>query len=69
MSSNHHLRSRASLVLLCTGLTGQVHAASIAAWEGCSPIPADVERLACYDRVSGRSQPAVEPAFPASDHD
>lgn len=67
MIFNCHLRSRASLALLCASLTGQAHAASIAAWEGCSPIPADAERLACYDRVSGRSQPTVEPVFPASD--
>ena len=66
MIFNRHLRSRVPLVLLCMGLTGQAHAASIAAWEGCSPIPADAERLACYDRASGRSQPEVEPVLPAS---
>ena len=67
MILRRHLRSRAPLVLLCVSLTGPAYAASIAAWEGCSPIPADAERLACYDRVSGRSQPVVEPVFPASD--
>lgn len=36
-------------------------AASLADWEGCSTIPADIERLACYDRVSGRSQPEAAP--------
>ena len=45
------------LALVCAGLPGQAQAASIAAWEGCSAIPADAERLACYDRVSGRAQP------------
>ena len=67
MIFSRHLCSHAPLALLCAGLIGQSHAASISEWEGCSPIPADVERLACYDRVSGRSQPAVEPVFPASD--
>lgn len=51
-----------SLALLFTGLTGQAQAASIADWEGCSSIPADADRLACYDRVSGRSQPEAQPA-------
>ncbi len=67
MIFSRHLRRRAPLLLLCAGLAGQTHATSIAAWEGCSTIPSDIERLACYDRVSGRSQPAVEPVFPASD--
>jgi phospholipase A1 len=67
MIFSRHLCSYTPLALLCAGLIGQSHAASISEWEGCSPIPADVERLACYDRVSGRSQPAVEPVFPASD--
>jgi phospholipase A1 len=43
--------------MLGAGLLGNAQAASIAAWEGCSAIAADAERLACYDRVSGRSQP------------
>ena len=54
-----------SLALLFTGLPGQAQAASIADWEGCSSIPADADRLACYDRVSGRSQPEAKPAPPA----
>jgi phospholipase A1 len=41
----------------------------MADWEGCSAIPADTERLACYDRISGRSQPeatrgTVSPSAP-----
>lgn len=48
---------KALLNALCASLLGQAHAASIGEWEGCSAIPADTERLACYDRVSGRSQP------------
>src|SRR5512139_213331 len=55
---------RIPLALLCAGLLGQAQAASMADWEGCSSIPADVDRLACYDRVSGRSQPEVAPAAP-----
>ncbi|MHB1085504.1 MAG: phospholipase A [Thiobacillus sp.] len=47
------------LALLCTGGLGQARAASIAAWEGCSSITADEDRLACYDSVSGRSQPVT----------
>ncbi len=51
------------LALLGGGLAGHARAASTADWEGCSAIPADAERLACYDRVSGRSQSeAVPPA-------
>jgi phospholipase A1 len=45
------------LLLLGIGMGGTAGAASMADWEGCSSIPADAERLACYDRVSGRSQP------------
>lgn len=48
---------KALLNALCAGLLGHAHAASIGEWEGCSAIPADRERLACYDRVSGRAQP------------
>jgi phospholipase A1/A2 len=55
------------LALLSAGLLGQAQAASITEWEGCSSIPADVERLACYDRVSGRSQPEVKPVVPQAD--
>jgi phospholipase A1 len=50
---------------LGTSLLGHAQAASIAEWEGCSSIPADVDRLACYDRVSGRAQPEAAPAAPA----
>jgi phospholipase A1/A2 len=53
------------LALLGTGLLGQAQAASIADWEGCSSIPADVDRLRCYDHVSGRAQPEATPAHPA----
>ena len=52
------------LALLGTGLLGQAQAASIGEWEGCSSIAADVGRLACYDRVSGRAQPEAAPARP-----
>jgi len=44
--------------LLLTALFGQAHAASVAELESCSAIPGDAERPACYDRVSGRPQPA-----------
>lgn len=51
--------------LLLVGLaTGPVWAASIADWEACSAILADVDRLACYDRVSGRAQPEAAPPPP-----
>ncbi len=52
------------LALLVAGLHGPAHAVSIADWEGCSSIPADVDRLACYDRVSGRAQPEAAPSPP-----
>jgi phospholipase A1 len=60
------------MLLALLGLAGHARAASVADWEGCSAIPADAERLACYDRVSGRSQletPPVEsrPAPPAAE--
>jgi phospholipase A1 len=45
-------------------MLGRAQATSMADWEGCSSIPADVDRLACYDRVSGRAQPEVAPAAP-----
>lgn len=60
--ANKHYSPRILLALLGAGLLGQGQAASIAEWEGCSSIPADVDRLACYDRVSGRSQPQPEVA-------
>src|SRR3569833_3522411 len=53
------------LALLGGGLAGPARAASTADWEGCSAIPADAERLACYDRVSGRSQPETAPRVEA----
>ncbi|MBU1396546.1 MAG: phospholipase A [Gammaproteobacteria bacterium] len=66
MAGKHYSFGRILLALLGAGLLGQVQAASIAEWEGCSSIPADVDRLACYDRVSGRSQPEAGPV-PAGD--
>ena len=53
------------LALLGVSLTGHARAASVADWEGCSAIPADAERLACYDRVSGRSQLEAVPQVEA----
>ncbi|HMM46867.1 MAG TPA: phospholipase A [Thiobacillaceae bacterium] len=51
--------------LLVAGLAAPVQAASIAEWEACSTILNDVDRLVCYDAVSGRSQPEAElPAAP-----
>lgn len=52
------------LVSLGTGLAGHAWAVSASDWEGCSAIPADAERLACYDSLSGRSQ--FEAAPPAA---
>ncbi len=52
----------ASLAVLVAMAPPIARAASIAAWEGCSSIPSDADRLACYDRVSGRSQPEAVPA-------
>ncbi|HSJ79921.1 MAG TPA: phospholipase A, partial [Thiobacillus sp.] len=66
MANKHYSPGRILLALLGAGLLGHGQAASIAEWEGCSSIPADVERLACYDRVSGRSQPEADPV-PAGD--
>lgn len=48
---------RASFALLAASLVGPAHGASVAEWEACSAILEDADRLACYDRVSGRSQP------------
>lgn len=59
--------ARLPLLALSLALCGAAQAASIAEWEGCSPIPADVERLACYDRVSGRAQPEAGVAPGAAD--
>lgn len=47
--------------VLCNGGLSPAHAASIPEWEGCSSITADADRLACYDRVSGRPQPEAAP--------
>jgi phospholipase A1 len=66
MTNKYGTPGRILLALLSAGLLGHAQAASIAEWEGCSSIPADVERLACYDRVSGRSQPEAGPV-PAGD--
>jgi phospholipase A1 len=61
MKRNPPLRGIIPLALLCAGLLGHAQAASMADWEGCSSIPADVDRLTCYDRVSGRAQPEAAP--------
>ena len=61
MKNNQHLLGNIPLALLCAGLLGHAQAASMADWEGCSSIPADVDRLTCYDRVSGRAQPEAAP--------
>ena len=66
MTNKYGTPGRILLALLSAGLLGHAQAASIADWEGCSSIPADVERLTCYDRVSGRSQPEAGPV-PAGD--
>jgi phospholipase A1/A2 len=55
------LPGRILLALLGAAWLHHGQAASLADWEGCSTIPADIERLACYDRVSGRSQPEAAP--------
>ncbi|HQT01389.1 MAG TPA: phospholipase A [Thiobacillus sp.] len=55
------------LALLSMALPGSLWAASMADWEGCSAIAADVDRLACYDKVSGRAQPEPAPLPPAAD--
>ena len=62
MAFNQHSFARILLLCLGAGLPDPAQAASIAEWEGCSSIPADADRLACYDRVSGRSQPEAQPA-------
>ncbi|MBI3432526.1 MAG: phospholipase A [Hydrogenophilales bacterium] len=56
MLFTRHVPGIILLALSGISLTGHARAASMADWEGCSAIPADAERLACYDRVSGRSQ-------------
>ena len=47
------------LSLLCAGASAQT--APISAWEGCSAIPADAERLACYDKLAGPPPPEPVP--------
>ncbi len=46
--------------MLCVCLQGPARADTTADWEGCSVIPADSERLACYDRLARRPQPQPE---------
>lgn len=41
-------------------------AVAVSDWESCSAISADVDRLACYDRVAGRSQPEAAKAPPVA---
>jgi phospholipase A1 len=65
MANKYDTPGRILLALLGAGLLGHAQAASIADWEGCSSIPADVDRLGCYDRVSGRAQPEAAPVPPA----
>lgn len=52
------------LAVLCAGLSGAGHAqvTSVAEWESCSAILADIDRLACYDKASGRAQPEAATA-------
>lgn len=61
MTGKPYLPGRILLALLGAAWLNHGQAASLADWEGCSTIPADIERLACYDRVSGRSQPEAAP--------
>ena len=57
--SNKAPFSTLSLALLCAGLSGASHAQTpaVADWERCSAIPADIDRLACYDQAAGKAQP------------
>lgn len=55
------------LIAIPFTLAGAASAAPVASWEGCSAIPADVDRLACYDRVSGRAQPEAPAETPVAD--
>lgn len=62
-------QARAALVgalLAGLGAGAPAWAASVADWEACSAVIADADRLACYDRVSGRAQPEAAPARPAA---
>lgn len=61
MKRNRQQFGQALFIFLSAGLLDQVNAAPVAAWEGCSAIPADVERLACYDRLVGPPQPEPVP--------
>lgn len=61
MRHRSRLQRGAPVALLCAGLSAPAQAVSLADWEGCSAIVSDVDRLACYDRVSGRSQPEAAP--------
>src|SRR5512135_430622 len=65
MSFTRHVPGLMLLALSGVSLAGHAQAASMADWEGCSAIPADAERLACYDRVSGRSQLEAVPQVEA----
>lgn len=73
MKNQRRLHRRLRFALLYAGVIGSAQAASIADWEACSAILEDAGRLACYDRVSGRSQPepppAAEPAPVASNEE
>lgn len=66
MKADRRPQRRTALILLVASLAGPAHAASIAEWEACSAILEDADRLACYDRVSGRSQPEAAPLPPAA---
>lgn len=66
MRNARHGVSVGWLAALLTAWLGAAQAASVAEWESCSAIPADVDRLACYDRVSGRAQPEAAPPEPAA---
>lgn len=67
MRADRRPSRRALYSLLAASLAGPVHAASVAEWEACSAILEDGDRLACYDQVSGVSQPeaAAPPPRPA----
>ncbi len=61
MTEKHASTRGTLLALLLVALPNPAQSASMADWEGCSSIPADADRLACYDRVSGHSQPEPAP--------
>lgn len=64
MRTDRRAPRSAVAALLLASLAAPAQAASIAEWEACSAILQDADRLACYDRVSGRSQPEAD-ASPA----